>query len=82
MLSILSLYRADSRKTKVRYIGGEILNAYNQTSRTYTCPRASLSTINPTWTTQGSNQGLLTQRLTINYLSYCTANLCNNTATK
>jgi hypothetical protein len=42
-----------------------------------TCPRATLSTTNPTWTVPGSNPGLRGERPATNRLSHGTAvNLC------
>jgi hypothetical protein len=38
-----------------------------------TCPSATLSTTNPTWTDPGSNPGLRGERLATNRLSYGTA---------
>jgi hypothetical protein len=40
-----------------------------------TCPNATLSTTNPTWTDPGSNPGLRGERLATNHLSHGTANL-------
>jgi hypothetical protein len=39
-----------------------------------TCPSATLSTINPTWTDLGSNPGLRSERPATNRLSHGTAN--------
>jgi hypothetical protein len=41
-----------------------------------TCPSATLSTTNPTWTDQGSNLGLRGERTATNCLSYGTAHSC------
>jgi hypothetical protein len=37
-----------------------------------TCPSATLSTKNPTWTALGMNPGLRSEKPTINHLSYGT----------
>ena len=46
---------------------------WNEIDSGKTCPSATLSTINPTWTDQGSNQGLRGERPATNRLSHGTA---------
>jgi hypothetical protein len=43
------------------------------TTRRKTCPNATLSTTNPTWTDPGSNPGLRSERPATNRLSHGTA---------
>ena len=49
------------------------LTGQNRSTRRKTCPSATLSTINPTWTEPGSNPGLRGERLATNRLSHGTA---------
>jgi hypothetical protein len=55
--------------------GGMILTGENRRSRTETCPRATLSTTNPTWIDPGANPGLLSERPATNCLSHGTAKM-------
>jgi hypothetical protein len=50
----------------------------NRSTRGKTCPIATLSTINPTWTDPGSNSGFRGKRPTTKRLSHGTAT-SNNT---
>jgi hypothetical protein len=50
------------------------LTGENQSTRRKTCPSATLSTTNPTWTDPGSNPGLRGERPATNRLSHGTAN--------
>jgi hypothetical protein len=45
----------------------------NRSNRGKTCPSATLSTTNPTWTDLGSNPGLRGERPATNRLSHGTA---------
>jgi hypothetical protein len=47
-----------------------ILTGENRTIRRETCPSATLSTTNPTWTDLGVNQSLCSEKLAANCLSY------------
>jgi hypothetical protein len=49
------------------------LTGENRSTRVKTCPSATLSTTNPTWTDPGSNPGLRGGRLAANRLSHGTA---------
>jgi hypothetical protein len=49
------------------------LTGENRSIRGKTCPSATLSTTNPTWTDPGSNPGLLSGRPEANRLSHGTA---------
>jgi hypothetical protein len=49
------------------------LTGENRSTRRKTCPSATLSTTNPTWTDPGSNPGLRGERLATNRLSNGTA---------
>ena len=49
------------------------LTGENRSTRGKTCPSATLSTTNPTWTGPGSNLGLRGERLATNRLSHGTA---------
>jgi hypothetical protein len=49
------------------------LTGENRSTRGETCPSATLSTTNPTWTDPGSNPGLRGERSATNRLSYGTA---------
>jgi hypothetical protein len=49
------------------------LTGENRSPRRRTCPRATLSTTNPTWTDLGSNPDLRGERLAANRLSHGTA---------
>jgi hypothetical protein len=49
------------------------LTGENQSTRGKTCPSATLSTINPTWTDPGLNPGLRGERPASNRLSHGTA---------
>jgi hypothetical protein len=49
------------------------LTGENRSTRVNTCPSATLSTINPTWTGPGSNPGLRGERPATNHLSHGTA---------
>ena len=49
------------------------LTGENRSSRGKTCPSATLSTTNPTWTDPGSNPGLRGERPATNRLSHGTA---------
>ena len=46
------------------------LTGKNRSTRGETCPSATLSTTNPTWTEQVSNQGLRGERPATNHLSH------------
>jgi hypothetical protein len=46
------------------------LTGENRSTRGKTCPRATLSTTNPTWTDPGSNPGLRGGRPAANRLSH------------
>jgi hypothetical protein len=50
--------------------GGMILTRENQRTLRRTCPSATLSTTNPTWTDLGINLGLHDERLATNHLSH------------
>jgi hypothetical protein len=50
-----------------------ILTGENQVTWRKTCPSATLSTTNPTWTEPGSNPGLCDERLVTNSLRHGTA---------
>jgi hypothetical protein len=50
-----------------------ILIGENTRTRSKPCPRANLSTTNPTWTDKGANQGHSGERPTTNHLSHGTA---------
>jgi hypothetical protein len=52
------------------------LTGENRSTRGQTCPSATFSTTNPTWTNPGSNPGLRGERPVTNRLSYGTAFLC------
>jgi hypothetical protein len=56
--------------------GGIILTGENRRTRRKTCPSATLSTTNPTWTDQGANPGLLGDRPATNDLSHGTVTTC------
>jgi hypothetical protein len=45
----------------------------NRSTRGKTCPSATLSTTNPTWTDLGSNPGLRGRRPAANHMSHGTA---------
>ena len=49
------------------------LTGENRSTRGKTCPSATLSTTNPTWTDRGSNPGLRGERPATNRLSHGTA---------
>jgi hypothetical protein len=49
------------------------LTGENRSARGKTCPSATLSTTNPTWTDPGSNPGLHRKRPAANRLSHGTA---------
>jgi hypothetical protein len=49
------------------------LTGENRSTRGKTCPGATLSNTNPTWTDPGSNPGLRGERPTTNRLSHGTA---------
>jgi hypothetical protein len=49
------------------------LTGENRTTRRKTCPSATLSTTNPTWTDPGSNPGLRGEKPATNRLSHGTA---------
>jgi hypothetical protein len=49
------------------------LTGENRDTRGKTCPSATLSTTNPTWTDPGSNPGLRGERPAANRLSHGTA---------
>ena len=49
------------------------LTGENLSTRRKTCPSATLSTRNPTWTDPGSNPGLRGERPATNRLSHSTA---------
>jgi hypothetical protein len=49
------------------------LTGENRSTRRKTCPSATLSTTNPTWTDPGSNPGLRGERPAANSLSHGTA---------
>jgi hypothetical protein len=49
------------------------LTGENRSTRGKTCPSATLSTTNPTWTDPGSNPGLRGGRPTANRLNHGTA---------
>jgi hypothetical protein len=49
------------------------LTGENRRTRRKTCPSATLSTTNPTWTDPGSNSGLRGERPATNRLSHGTA---------
>jgi hypothetical protein len=49
------------------------LTGENRQPREKTCPSATLSTTNPTWTDPGSNSGLRSERPGTNRLSHGTA---------
>jgi hypothetical protein len=49
------------------------LTGENRSDRGKTCPSATLSTTNPTWTDPGSNPGLRGERPATNRLSHGTA---------
>jgi hypothetical protein len=49
------------------------LTGENRSTRGKTCPSATLSTTNPTWTDPGSNPGLRRGRPAANRLSHGTA---------
>jgi hypothetical protein len=49
------------------------LTEENRSTRGKTCPRATMSTTNPTWTDPGSNPGLRGERPATNRLSHGTA---------
>jgi hypothetical protein len=49
------------------------LTGDNRSTRGKTCPSATLSTTNPTWTNPGSNPGLRGERPATNRLSHGTA---------
>jgi hypothetical protein len=51
------------------------LTGENRNTRGKTCPSATLSTTNPTWTDPGSNTGLRGERPETNILSHGTAPL-------
>jgi hypothetical protein len=51
------------------------LTGENRSARGKTCPIATLSTTNPTWTDPGSNLGLRGERPATNRLSHGTAEL-------
>jgi len=53
--------------------GGIILTGENRRTRRKTCPSATLSTTNPTWTDTGTNSGLSCERPATNRLSHNTA---------
>jgi hypothetical protein len=53
--------------------GGMNLTGENGSTRRKTCPRATLSTTNPTWTNPGSNPGFRGDRPATNRLSHGTA---------
>jgi hypothetical protein len=53
--------------------GGIILTGETEKKQEKTCPSATLSAINPTWTDPGANLGLRGKRPAINRLSYGTA---------
>jgi hypothetical protein len=53
--------------------GGMILTGENLRTQRSTCPSATLSTTNPTWTDPGENLGLRGERLANNRLSHGTA---------
>jgi hypothetical protein len=52
---------------------GMKLRGENRSTRRKTCPSATLSTTNATWTDPGSNQGLCVGRPAINRLGHSTA---------
>jgi hypothetical protein len=52
------------------------LTGENRNTRGKTCPSATLSTINPTWTDLGSKPGLRGERPATNHLSHGTAITC------
>jgi hypothetical protein len=52
------------------------LTGENRITRGKTCPSATLSTTNPTWTDPGSNPGLRGDRPATNRLSHGTAYVC------
>jgi hypothetical protein len=56
------------------------LTGENQSTRIKTCPSATLSTTNPTWTNSGSNPGLRSEMSATMRLSHGTArtSLTNN----
>jgi hypothetical protein len=49
------------------------LTGENRSTRRETCPSATLSTTNPTWTDSGSNPGLRGEKPATNRLSHGTA---------
>jgi hypothetical protein len=49
------------------------LTGESPSTRGKTCPSATLSTTNPTWTESGSNPGLRGERPATNHLSHGTA---------
>jgi hypothetical protein len=51
------------------------LTGENRSTRGKTCPSATSSTINPTWTDPGSNPGLRGGRPAINRLSHGTVQI-------
>ena len=53
------------------------LTEENRSTRGKTCPTATLSTINLTWTDQGSNPGIRGERPATNRLSLGTAQFCD-----
>jgi len=55
--------------------GGMILTGENRKTRRETCPSATLSTTNPTWTDPGANPGLSGERPATNRLSHGMAKL-------
>jgi hypothetical protein len=46
------------------------LTGENRSTRGKTCPNATLSTTNPTWTDPGTNPGLCGERPATNYLIF------------
>jgi hypothetical protein len=54
------------------------LTGENRSTRRKTCPSATLSTTNPTWTDPGSNPGLSGERPVTNRLSHGTADYLLN----
>jgi hypothetical protein len=53
--------------------GGMILTGENRSTRRETCPSATMSSTNPTYTEPGANSGLRGERPATNRLSYDTA---------
>jgi hypothetical protein len=61
-------------KRKITFFTGEMkVTGENRSTRRKTCPSATLSATNPTWTDPGSNPSFRGGRLTTNRLSHCTA---------